>query len=359
MTLLTFNSLILSFIFVLLCSFFVLFKFEVFNKIYIFIATAFCYSIAIRDRGWDVQLYKNIYSSVNGLSFLSEELTWLEPSFIFIIATLRTINAPFFVFSLAWAIITFWFLSKVICKLDRYVLIIISLFFFLYFYRGPYGQVRQGLSLVMFLYSISFLSNKEYLKYTFINSLALTVHSTAIMSFPFLFFYLIFEKSNRQFLNIFVACAVIISFIDISSLFSTLLNYIDLGRVGYKFNYYLSSSRLKGLSVNIETVRMLFVISVVSFIYPRMDELDKYLRNLILAYYFGVILYFILSFDLRIASRSARAFLMTEIIILPFALDFIYNRTNKFFYRLTLLIICLGYLALELYMMGSGEIIYG
>ncbi|WP_162062318.1 EpsG family protein [Vibrio taketomensis] len=79
-------------------------------------------------------------------------------------------------------------MSKLISRQDKYHLIIMSLFIFLYFYRGPFGQIRQALSMVMFLYSLTYLMNKEYGKYLIINILSLTIHSTAIMSFPFLIF---------------------------------------------------------------------------------------------------------------------------------------------------------------------------
>ncbi|WP_232055080.1 hypothetical protein [Vibrio taketomensis] len=139
-------------------------------------------------------------------------------------------------------------------------------------------------------------------------------------------------------------------------LLSEVLTVLDLGRVGYKLNYYISNSSINGYSINIETLRMAFVIFIVSCIYPKLDMVKLPIRTYILAYYFGVIVYFVLSFDLRVASRTARGFLMAEIIILPFALDFIYNSKNKFFFRLTLLFICFVYLALEPFMMKSGKL---
>lgn len=328
------------------------------RNIYPLFPITLCLMTVLRDRGWDYELYKEMYLSVTGLeAILKLTTSWVEPGFLIWIGTFRSLELPFWAFSASIAILTFSFLNSSIKWHGSNELLIIAIFFFLYFYRGPYGQIRQFFAMAIFLYSLRYLFEKKTIRYLCWNFFALSIHSTAIMTFAFLPFWWLGNNKKIFSLNLLLLLALTLSFFNSQELLVEALDCIRLHAMSYKLSYYINTNAISGCLFNLETLRILFVIVGINMLYTRTNSSN--LHQLAIVYYFGVIVYLLLSFDLRIASRTSRAFLLTEIFLIPSLITLVNDKGYRFLLKLVVLISCIFYLTLEFFMMKNGTIIYG
>ncbi len=303
--------------------------------------------LIVRDRGWDLQLYKDIFQSVDNLYIGG----WIEPGFQVSIIFLKSIGADFFEFNFCYALVISFLLYKISGKSLTYPLVFVFLFLSLYYFRGPYGQMRQAFAMLMFLYSIRFIENKGHL-FFIINAIALTVHSIAILPF-FAYFLIKYIRVTKAIYLIVLLTLVIIFTMELPKMIfnSSLLNYSFFMKV----RYYINNAHSTGGIFTPVTFKILFITFILLFIYPKFESLSFYDRTVIGVFTVGVIVYGLCSYDLRIADRASRIFVISEILILTKVLDFTDRKVliTSLYTAYGLLFLCL-----ELYMMSQYTIFY-
>nr|WP_269435516.1 MULTISPECIES: EpsG family protein [unclassified Pseudoalteromonas] len=302
-----------------------------------------------RDKGWDLELYENIFNNVNDIGIGG----WIEPGFQFLILAVKSINGNFLLFNTIYSLIICCFLYSIVNRDLRYASIAVLMFFFLYYFRGPYGQIRQALAMLIFLYSLRFIVDRKML-YIFLNFIALMFHSVAIFSFVFLILASFFNLTKKRYLIL----ISLFSIFYLAGVFSNLLTYLiglDPNPVLMKVQFYIENANVQGGWLTPEFLKIWVISILVLLIVPEFDKLNTYRKILILSFLTGSCLYMLLSFDLRLASRSSRLFLISEFLIIAMLFEYVKNRGKLFLF---ILLYGSFFLIWEFYIMSKAEVIY-
>lgn len=318
--------------------------------------------IAFRTRGWDVEQYYNAYNSVSGevLDFDS----WFEPGFLLLNFIFKYIGAPYFVFNvvISFIITTLIFLAVKDNVRNAYVFLFV--FFLFYFFRGPYGQVRQAISILAFMISIKYLlpERRSLLKYFLINTIALTFHSVSIVSFiiPFVSYIWIGRRTVYWLCLLFII--MIFSLMMFSSNIGAVLSYV--GDIPYlkKVYIYVTNFSASGNVFNPDTTRIMFCFLVLIFapvaFYDKESSFARVNNLHRVIFIIGVVLYTILAFDFRMASRTASFFFVIDMFIYTNCIFLVTKLTRRMLLFSIVTVVGFIYLIYEFYMMSVGEIKY-
>lgn len=302
--------------------------------------------IVFRNRGWDYELYKNMYINA---SFDSVFNSWTEPGLIFLFAFLNYIYSDFIFFEILYAIFLFVLMNEIIkFRLNEFLCFALLCFSLFYFFRGPYGQIRQFIVAGLFFYSLRYL-DKEPMKYVTVNLVGLLFHGVSLFAFLFYFFCKALKIDKTKNL-------IIIFLLPFPFLIALNNGYLD--SVINKFTYYVgvSDGRVDIYrSYIFLKISLLFVVLL--FLRPRY-EFFKSCGNYIRVYIFGCLVFFLLfKYDVRLASRSAEFFIGIDFLLYATLMKFI-NLPKKIFLLIFVLVFGIFLLGVEFNMMKDSEVKY-
>ena len=128
---------------------------------------------------------------------------------------------------------------------------------FYYFYLSAF---RQSIGIAIFIYSISYIKNRELLKYTISVLLAFFFHKSALILYPV---YFIFNPKLKIKMRLNILLYLILNFLilipqirqKIIFIFSEILNILNLGRVSK--SYLIKEG-------NFEIKSVLFILFLIS-----------------------------------------------------------------------------------------------
>ncbi|WP_342059521.1 EpsG family protein [Aeromonas sp. OTU364] len=318
--------------------------------------------IAFRTRGWDVEQYYNAYNSVNGeaLDFDS----WFEPGFLLLNFIFKYIGAPYFVFNAMVSLILTTLIFLAVKDNVRNAYVFLFLFFLFYFFRGPYGQVRQAISILAFMISVKYLipEKRNLLKYFLINTIALTFHSVSIVSFivPLVSYIWVGRRAIYCLCLLFII--MILSLMMFSSNIGAVLSYV--GDVPYlkKVYIYVTNFSASGNIFNPDTTRIIFCFLMLMFapesFYDKELPFAKINNLHRVIFVLGASLYAFLAFDFRMASRTASFFYVFDIFIYTNCMFLVRDLTKRMLLFSIITVVGFIYLMYEFYMMSVGEIKY-
>ncbi len=318
--------------------------------------------IAFRTRGWDVEQYYNAYNSINGevLDFDS----WFEPGFLFLNFIFKYIGAPYFIFNAMVSLILTTLIFLVTKSNVRNAYIFLFLFVLFYFFRGPYGQVRQAISILAFMISVKYLlpEKRNLFKYFSINAIAFTFHSVSILSIIVPIVSYIWVSRRLICWLCFLFIIMIFSLMMFSLNISSVLSY--LGDVPYlkKVYIYVMNFSASGSIFNPDTTRIIFCFLMLMFApesfydkelpFAKVNNLHRVIFAL------GALLYTLLAFDFRMASRTASFFYFFDIFIYTNCIFLVRGLAKRMFLFSIVTVVGFIYLVYEFYMMSVGEIKY-
>ena len=305
--------------------------------------------LILREKGWDLQLYKNIFNDVKEIGFGG----WIEPGFQFLILAVKSVDGTFFVFNILFSLIICCFLHGVVKNDLRYASIAVMMFVFLYYFRGPYGQIRQALAMLIFLYSIRYVIENKTL-YIFWNIVALMFHSVSNFAFVFLIIANVFTLTKKRYLYIFLIFSICYVLNGFNSLLDVMLS-LGGNPLLMKVKFYLENANVTGGWLTPDFFRICVISVLILSIMPDFDKLNRYRKILILSFLVGSCLYMLLSFDLRLASRSSRVFLIAEFLIIAMLFEYVSNKGRLLFFMLLYGVLFLGW---EFFIMSKAEVIY-
>jgi len=318
--------------------------------------------IAFRTRGWDVEQYYNAYNGINGevLDFDS----WFEPGFLLLNFIFKYIGAPYFLFNAMVSLILTALIFFATKNNVRNAFIFLFLLVLFYFFRGPYGQVRQAISILAFMISLKYLlpEKRSLFKYFSINAIAFTFHSVSIISVivPFVS-YIWVGRRLIYWLCLFFVIMIFVS-MTFSSNIVTVLSY--LGGVPYlkKMYIYVTNFSASGDIFNPDTTRIIFCFLMLMFapenLYDKESPFAKINNLHRVIFVLGALLYTLLSFDFRMASRTASFFYVIDIFIYTNCIFLVRGLAKRMFLFSIVTIVGFIYLMFEFYMMSVGEIKY-
>lgn len=318
--------------------------------IFYFFCICFFVLLIIRTRGWDFELYAAMFESVAVDSISS---SWTEPGFLVAMLVVKSIGGNFFIFNMLYALLFVVLFSKV-CKWIGFGLCFAALLYFcFYYFRGPYGQLRQSISVLIFIFTLRHLYARPSV-YFAINSAAALFHGLSLIAFPFYVVSRLMKWDMRIAWLLLIAAGVFTRLVILPHMTDASYDVSILN----KFKYYLSLADEKNvLYRSIELPKIIFVTVVLFLFYPKYSEISLLEKTLIMCYFFGIYLFLVLSIDLRLASRLAAPFLTVDFLILANAL-----RYSRGFPRIFLILLSgslgLFYLLNEILMMSNATLEY-
>jgi hypothetical protein len=284
--------------------------------------------------GTDFFSYQGIW---NGIKIFNTSLDvgygYLEKGFLYTCALLKYLSTSDFLFFSFYAFITLYFFFKGLKNLNYNLSTGVFLYFCLFYFAYLFNAVRQAVAISLFIFSLKYLFNKQYVLYLFINIIGALFHSSGYLYIIILPVVIHFKK-----------------YYDIVTL-SVLL----IGIVGYKLNFagklLFTIMRLLGDEGFVTTYSEVFNASttftqLISRLYLLflMYYLVKNFKHdsiIIFCYYMTLIsfvLYLLLYNYNMIATRINMGFRILELIAILEAIKKTKYRWNKFIYLFLLLL---------------------
>ncbi|UVO19526.1 EpsG family protein [Stutzerimonas stutzeri] len=318
-------------------------------SLFYYFSACFFMVLVVRTRGWDFELYRLMFEAV---ALDNIEASWTEPGFLGVMLLVKSLGGNFFAFNSLFALFFCYFFIR-ICKWVGYGFCFAALFFFLFhFFRGPYGQLRQTISVLLFLFSLRYLGSRP-LPYLLINCFGALFHGVSLTALPLYCVFWIFRWNK----SIAWASLLVTAFLIHAFLPYLVGLEVDLLFVN-KVRYYLGLSDEKvAIYRALELPRIVFVSAVIFLIYPGFARLSELEKILLASYALGTYLFFIFSSDLRLASRLTAPLLSTDFLILANGLRYTYGVT-RFLLVVSSTILGLAYLVGELLMMSASVLKY-
>lgn len=284
--------------------------------------------LLFRDRGWDYQLYVEMYEAVAADNIFVQ---WTEPGFLILMLIAKVAGLNFNEFNFVIGFINLFIIKKACEYFNVNQIMVLFLFIIFYYIRFPYGQIRQSLAIGLFIYSLTKLKDSN-ISFVVINLFASMIHSSAILAFPFLMLYkAIVEK--KIFFN------VIVILVGVGVFFVIYQNSLaeQFYEVYAKYEYYLGLVDQKK-SILISTQLPLIVLTLISLCLLRItSKVDLKFKVIEIAYVFGVLIFLIFSDDLRFSERVSSQFLILTVFVLAKASSHIKHIPRLIVYSLFLL----------------------
>jgi hypothetical protein len=256
----------------------------------------------------DYESYLDIYQKVT--LHYNEYSSIVEPGYIVInqIAFNIGLGFNFVIFSMAF----FTIFPKIVFfhNISPNFALSVLIFFCTSFFIFDFTQIRQALSIGIFMYSLKFIIDKNIYMYFFFIILATLFHYSSIILLPG---YFLFNKTfNNKLLYLLVFFCSVISLLQIKiNLFDMFIDNAELtDNVSGKLNIYQQSELYSFISIKQILFGFLFIhIKNSSFLK------NKYLNLLVNLYVFGIFVATALNQISEIAFRIKWYFFWTECIL--------------------------------------------
>ena len=313
------------------------------------VAIGWLLMLVVRSQGWDFALYSEMY---DGATFENAFSQWTDPFFLLLMAFSKSIGLNFWMFNLIVSLLAIILLAGIIRSVSCSPLVALWFFLLFYYFRFPYGQMRQSLAILLVLYSIFVLESRSW-KALFL-LLAISLHSSAIVAVGFIIFRRFFRVS------VWNVCALLLGAVFFGVFVDLLISgFAPEWGVLAKYNYYreLDDQRMP-VYMAAEFPKIAFGVLTMLFIYPRSKLLGDVDRLLIETYFFGVFVFLLFSFDLRLADRVSVYFTMIYFLLIARALVMV-GRGWNFLMLIAATSLGVFYLQREFSMMKDQAISYG
>lgn len=94
------------------------------------------------------------------------------------------------------------------------------------YYQMSFNIVRQSVAMAICLYCIKYIHDRKFLKFSFFVLIASGFHNSALLLFPFYFFYKILGEKNKKWTRVLFYMIALIGVINIGSLLRPILRSI-------------------------------------------------------------------------------------------------------------------------------------
>ncbi|EKQ20516.1 capsular polysaccharide biosynthesis protein [Lacticaseibacillus paracasei] len=158
------------------------------------------------ETGNDFLPYKTIYAG-------DYSAGQVEPGFLFLRNLFNWIHAPFWIFLLAWALVTltlFYFFAK---EYFRPAIIPIAYYLSRFFFMRDMGQIRASLVCVTCMLALKFVYDEKPLPFLVIVGLSATIHVSALFFLLIYPFWLLFRRINFKWVLGFLVFGAAVGFV--------------------------------------------------------------------------------------------------------------------------------------------------
>lgn len=290
------------------------------------VMSAFVLSVGLRGTlGTDTMNYINSWhhtpTLLNFNSSVYYSLCYHEPGFFIISVLLKTIYNDVDFYFLILSLLTSIALFKSIREYAYYPLLSLLLYCARFLLLRDINQIRAALAIAVVIYAIKFIENRNFKKYLLYTFLAVSIHTSTIITFP-LFFIKKLNLNKKH-----IAYIIIAAFAVSLTLSPFIEGYVRELTIKYAFAESYTSGKYVG-NVGLKNFMIYYQIMVL-FAYTYFeDSLNQYkyyylFRNL---YLFSIVLMIVLSDFLVMSSRLATIYTTLEIFIIPLIFQAITSR---------------------------------
>lgn len=304
--------------------------------------------ISIREGTPDLDIYKKLYYFPDTYE--------VEKGYIFLQDIFKSFYIDFKFFIIFLALLTIILLYRgfnLLTGLPNSTMFIYMAYSFL---EKPYIQVRNALSIAIFINVLFFIINKKRLKSFLGIFLAIYFHITAYFYFVIEIFSLfrISKKKIEIIFKVTIILSIILYFINFIPLLIK-LSYLNLGRISERIRVYFLLPESKEYTSNLRFgIRILFSPLIYIFYYLKIQYLEKIFYNnffkeryIFILFSFSV-LFRALSYKIVIFSRVVGNFDFSETL----ALTLLLKIKNKYL-KITYVFLIVIYVFLSNYITGK------
>lgn len=276
--------------------------------------------------GYDYESYELVYDNFTLLSYISEKMEWGFLSLVYIFKELNITDFNTFLLFIAFISITIKF--HVIKKYSPYIFISALLYFTQEFLARDFSNIRQGVSIAITAYSITYVHNRNFVKFILLIIIASLFHTTALV------FTVIYFINDIRFSKVFIFTTLFFTLfvgqiLDTSKI-TSLLSMLNIEYVLDKLNDYTArndySSELGITPGLIQRIVIFSVFVIFEKVLIKQTEYYYLIRNIS---FIGLLIFlFFNSFEI-IAARGSYYFRFFDVIIIAFLINMIKDINYK------------------------------
>ena len=306
-----------------------------FNYLFLFLIASLRYRVSV-----DYILYENIYNQIKVLDNTKElKQIQVEKGYLYLNYIFAKNGVDFKIFIFLLHVILFVMLYKIL-KNERNKNLGLFMYYCLYYLVNNFNTLRQGISEILFLYSLKFIVTKKWKNYLFFNLIGLIFHRVSFLSF---IIYPIVKKKLkiRSYISLLLISIIYSSFFIDGKIIKFLnenFNNFEFIRRVYYYYFIKSNGVFGGNSIVGYIYRIVLFIQAI-FLLKNTKEKEKYdviIANLVI---YSVGIYFLLSNVGVLAGRISKFYQCASVLL---GIRLIQNIQN-FRYKLIFIIFIIFY----------------
>ena len=251
------------------------------------------------------------------------------------------------------SIITLMLLAVFVTTNTEFGTFAIAYYYARYFLSRDLNQIRQSLASVIVLYSLKYIVEKKFVKFSIVILIAMQFHTAAIIMFPVYFIVGFFIESAEKG-RIKRSIMLFLTTFIMSEVMSPVLSYVT-GILGRGETYVTDTSNLgtSSMLTNVLIFNGFVVILLIFYMHRNGNEISNNVKNFIEVYFVGFsILLGLRNFPVA-AARLASLVNTIEIVVFFQAMDALNVTKNKFVYVLLIMFLIIGVYYLNVVSGGS------
>lgn len=204
--------------------------------------------------GTDYFSYQNAFYKIKSNLYVESEFLYL-----FINKFIAYIGLEFQLVLFITSFITTLFIYLALRNFKAYIYISIGMFvYMLLYYQISFNAIRQIAAMAILLYSVKFIINRNFIKFTIFVIIAMGFHKTAVLFFPLYILYYIYSSHKYRIIKIASFTLLIILMINFSNILYPFFSNIEA--LSYYAESYLKSERgfQLGLGIFVRTLPFIF-----------------------------------------------------------------------------------------------------
>ena len=221
------------------------------------------------------------------------------------------------------------------------------------YYQMSYNAVRQSVAMAICLYSIKYIHDRKLLKFSFLVLLASGFHTTALLLFPFYFFYKILGEKNKKGVRFLFYMIMSIGVLNIGNILRPMFNRIP------SLNYYSSylDSSTSDFSIGLFSRFIPFLLMGL-YLYDHTWKRDEKFILIISLYSIGLILKLTGLVGAQYINRVSLSFEVTLVLLIAYCVKSFNVRREYFASIILLFYVVINWWYIYIYSGSHGTVPY-
>lgn len=277
---------------------------------------------AVRDGiGTDYHAYISIFEEARTSS--ESRIEWIYYYINFVVAKLGgEVEVVFFIGALLLFLFVYFSLSKRCEVLSPGIGMFV---FMLMYYQMSLNATRQVIAMAIILYSIKFIEERKFLKFSILIIIASGFHNSALIFFPIYFLYETLFKTKKKFLRYTLYLSILVVILCLNSILVPILSGDD------ELKYYLKYLDDSNTGSNITfLIRHLPFIIIGMYLYRYNKIKDQRFSFYYSIYIISIILKFTSFVGAKYIDRISWNFEIVLVLLIPYFIRFLNKRGEVF-----------------------------